>query len=202
MEIDTYSNATVFVIDDDEEICRALKWLLESVRLNVVCFESGVRFLEQFTPTSQGCIVTDVRMPFLSGLQLLEKLREINNRLPVIVITAHGDIPMAVKAMKMGAVDFVIKPFNDQNLLEKIQAAVNSTSIQNELDNTNLSDFDLTNREKEVMNLIVQGMLNKQIATKLNISISTVEFHRSRLMKKVGAKNLAQLIKKYLLQNK
>lgn len=203
MEIDSYSNATVFVIDDDEEIRRALKWLLESVKLNVICFESAALFLEQFNPSAQGCIVTDVRMPLLSGLQLLERLKALNNRLPVIVITGHGDIPMAVKAMKMGAIDFIIKPFNDQNLLEKIQVAVASNAVNNEFEvDAHLSYPDLTKREKEVVTLIAQGMLNKQIALELNISISTVEFHRSRLMKKLGAKNLAQLIKTYLIQTK
>lgn len=198
MEIFDYSNATVFVIDDDAEVRNALKWLLESVRLNVACFESAVEFLKGYDPMAHGCIVTDVRMPLLSGLNLLGKLNEFNNRMPVIIITGHGDIPMAVKAMKMGAVDFISKPFNDQYLLEKIQLAIASNLTQSDEEFTTVSFQDLSKREKEIMELIAQGMLNKQIATELSIAISTVEFHRSRLMKKIGAKNLAQLIKIYL----
>lgn len=200
LENNTYSNSTVFVIDDDAEIRNALKWLLESVKLNVECFESAVEFLESYDPHTPGCIVADVRMPLLSGLHLLEKLNASSNRLPVIMITGHGDIPMAVKAMKMGAIDFVSKPFNDQNLLEKIQSAIASNANKTEGDSATTSSYQsLSKREKEIMALIAQGLLNKQIAQELNISISTVEFHRSRLMKKLGAKNLAQLIKTYLL---
>lgn len=195
-------NPIVYIIDDDSEVLKALRWLLESVKLNVRCFTSATEFLDEYRPDLCGCIVTDVRMPTMSGLQLLEQLNANNNRLPIIFITGHGNIPMAVNAMKNGAVDFISKPFNDQYLLEQIQKSI-AISVEQHLvslknDSIQKPTVELSKREKEVMALIVAGKLNKQIAQELNISISTVEFHRARIMKKMGARNLVQLIKIYL----
>jgi len=192
---------TVYLIDDDIEVLKGLQWLLDSVCLHSICFKSAAEFLQHYHPDQCGCIVTDVRMPMMSGLQLLEQLNASHNHLPVIIITGHGDIPMAVNAMKNGAVDFISKPFNDQYLLEQIQKSI-AISIEQHQARANqhpaAQPVRLSQREREVMELIVGGQLNKQIAQVLNISISTVEFHRARIMKKMGARNLAQLIKTYL----
>ncbi len=197
----TAPKPTVFVIDDDPSTLEALKWLLESVELNVECFENSISFLENYKPNSYGCIVADVRMPIMGGIQLLEQLNSRKNRLPVIFLTAYADIPMAVNAMKVGAVDFISKPFNNQHLIEQIQKSIASNANQynsQPLENYAARFADLSKRERQVMKLVVIGKLNKQIAQELFISNSTVEFHRSKVMKKMGAKNLAELIKIYL----
>lgn len=200
MELDP----TVYIIDDDQEVLQALTWLLESVGIKVESYESAISFLESFDANKCGCIVTDVRMPMMSGLQLLEQLTLRNNSLPVIFLTGHGDIQMAVQTMKSGAVDFISKPFNDQYLLEQIQKAIALNVEQRKsapVASVNTGFNDLSKRERQVLDLIVAGKLNKQVAEELNIANSTVEFHRSRVMKKVGAKNLAHLIKLYLGQH-
>jgi two-component system, LuxR family, response regulator FixJ len=197
----TTPKSTVFVIDDNPNILQALQWLLESVEINVECFESSISFLESYNPNSHGCIVADVRMPIMSGIQLLEQLNLRKNRLPVIILTAYADIPMAVNAMKIGAIDFIPKPFNNQHLLEQIQKSIASNvnqSYSQPLENYASRFTDLSKRERQVMKLVAIGKLNKQIAQELFISNSTVEFHRSKIMKKMGAKNLAELIKIYL----
>jgi len=191
----------VFVIDDDPEIRDSMRWLLESVHLQVQCFDNAKAFLEIYNKNMKGCIVTDVRMPGISGVELLEELNKRKSRLPVIIVTGHGDIPMAVRAMKSGAVDFILKPFNDQQLLEQIQNSINLNISQK--NNNIVDDFShrltlLTTREKEVLQLIVGGKRNKQIAAELNISISTVELHRSNIMRKLAVKTLANLIGLYV----
>lgn len=195
------SEPTVFVVDDDPEIRRALQWLFESVELNVRCYDSASAFLEDYNDSLRGCLLADVRMPGVSGLELLEQLKLHKNRLPVIVITGHGDVPMAVRAMKAGAIDFVTKPFNDQQLLEQIQNIIvqetRSIPASSNKDVTQLL-ASLTLRERQVLDLVVEGKLNKQIADELEIALSTVEIHRARVMKKMNARNLAQLIKNYL----
>lgn len=185
----------IHVIDDDPEICKAMQWLFESVELNVITYPSAKKFLASYNQTLRGCLIIDIRMPYMSGLELLDKLNSLNNTLPVIVITGHGDIPMAVRAMKAGAVEFILKPINDQNLIETIYRCLHQPEKINPgfQPKTNL----LTKREKEVASLIVEGKYNKEIAYLLNISLSTVEAHRSRIMDKFQARNLAQLIKKY-----
>lgn len=194
-------NPTVFVIDDDPNILEALRWLLESIELNVQCFESSIRFLENYHPNSYGCIVADVRMPIMGGIQLLKELNSRKNRLPVIILTAYADIPMAVNAMKVGAVDFISKPFNNQHLIEQIQKSI-ANNLNHALcapsENYAKCFFNLSKRERQVIKLVVIGKLNKQIAQELFISNSTVEFHRSNVMKKMGAKNLADLVRIYL----
>ena len=193
-------SATVFIIDDDQDTCDALRHLLESVNLQVKIFLSPLDFLQNFVPTYSGCIVTDIRMPEMSGLELLEQCRLRKITLPVFIISGYGDIQMAVRAIKAGAIDFIAKPFHEQRFIEEIQKAVARSAVSNE---NNLEDLkarfsQLTSREIDVIKLIVDGKLNKQIAHDLNIAISTVELHRSRIMLKMQSKTLAQLIKNYL----
>lgn len=190
----------VYVIDDDPEVRRALRWLFESVFLPVETFESAYDFLKDYDVNRRGCLVVDVRLPGMSGLEFLEQLKIKKNKMPVIMITGHGDIPMAVKAMKNGAKDFISKPFNDQYLLDQIHKLM--TMDEEEHNKNNLEQFKkLTKRENEVMQLVVEGKLNKQIAVELGISKSTVELHRSRVMRKMKVKTLAQLIKINIIAN-
>jgi len=195
-----HTNATVYVVDDDPEVCKALCWLLESVNFIVETFHNPMQFLDMFNPNRRGCLILDVRMPEKNGFELLKEIKIRNNHLPVIMITGHGDIPMAVRAMKAGAADFLSKPFNDQYLLEQIQKLINR-NIQTIEDDCLESIYErfatLTTREHQVLELIVSGKLNKQIASELGIANSTVELHRARLMKKMRAKTLAKLVKIY-----
>jgi two-component system response regulator FixJ len=194
-------NPTVFIIDDDLETLKSLRWLIESVGLNVECFVSPVTFLENYNDSQCGCIVTDVRMPVMGGIQLFAELNVRKNKLPVIILTGYANVPMAVNAIKSGAMDFISKPFNDQYLLEQIQKSIaisvnayQSTSVANYADLFAC----LSKREQQVMQLVTSGKLNKQIAEELFIANSTVEFHRSRIMKKMGAANFAELVKIYV----
>ena len=192
------NNRSVFIIDDDVEICGALRWLFESVNYQVHTYCSAKLFLDAYDCNMQGCIILDVRLPMMSGLELLEQLKQRNNHLPVIMITGYGDIPMAIRAMKAGAVDFILKPFNEQCLLDIVQKnllfPVSDTLTQEVHERARL----LSDRERQVMGLLLDGRLNKEIAYELCISISTVEAHRANIMRKMKAKNLAQLIKFYL----
>lgn len=195
------AKSKVFIVDDDLQVCNALKWLLESVNLNVDFFCNPLDFLNYCNNNSltDCCVILDVRMPNISGLEVLEQLRLKEKSLPVIMITGHGDIPMAVRAMKAGAFDFLSKPFNDQRLLDKIQAALICSISNNQQQLVNLDNKErlatLTSRELDVMKLVVLGKLNKQIAGDLHLAVSTIELHRSRVMKKMGTKTLADLIK-------
>lgn len=189
---------TVFIIDDDLGTLKALEALLESVGLNVECFASSISFLENYDSSRYGCIITDLRMPIMGGMQMLEELKLRKNKLPVIMLTGYGDIHIAVNAMKIGVMDFIPKPFNNEYLLEQIQKSIARSMQQNSaesFENDAKRFSDLTKREQQVMKLVVAGKLNKQIADELCICTSTVEFHRSKMMKKMGAKNLAQLVK-------
>jgi len=192
---------TIYVIDDEIEICEGLRWLLESVNFRVETYNNAKIFLDNFHSNQcLGCAIIDVRMPILSGLELLETLKVQGSHLPVIIITGYGDIPMAVRAMKAGAIDFVLKPINPEQLLKTVQDCLknqikpkdkNLTPEQQRLQN-------LSEREKQVLKLIIDGKLNKQIAHELTISLSTVEAHRSKIMHKLQVNNLPQLIKLYL----
>lgn len=192
---------TVFIIDDDPDMCNSLKWLLESVQLRIEIYYSGTSFLESYDPNRRGCLLIDMRMPGMSGLQLLDQLNERRNPMPVIIISAHGDIPLAVRAMKAGAVDFISKPFNEQSLVERVQELIARDSHRCPIDNQSsnyIQRFEsLTSREREIMEQIIAGKLNKQIAHSLEISIKTVEQHRARLMDKMQVRSLAELIKMY-----
>lgn len=189
---------TIFIIDDEPAVCDSLQWLFESLQFQVEIYNTASSFQKSYDPQSAGLLITDVRLPDISGLELLEKLRQQKIFLPVIVITGYGDIPMAVRAMKLGAKDFLLKPFNEQVLLEKVQKHINHSINNESLHLLNKRINSLSKREQQIIKLIIDGKLNKQIAHELSISISTVEAHRSNIMAKVQAKNLAQLIKLYL----
>lgn len=190
---------TVFVVDDDQAMRKSLHWLIESVGLNVETFPSARRFLESYTPGRPGCLVLDMRMPGISGLELQEKLKARNITIPVIFITGHGDVPMAVRAMKAGAIDFIEKPFNDQLLLDRIQHALeqDAQSRSGQAQRAELAArlALLTPREREVMEMVAEGKPNKVIAAQLGVSAKTVEAHRAKVMEKMQAKSLADLIR-------
>lgn len=191
-------NPQVFLIDDDEPVLTAVALLMKSAGLECLTYSSARAFLDEFDPELPGCIVTDMRMPGLSGLDLQEQLSKVDNAPPVILITGHGDVPAAVRAMKQGAHDFIEKPFSDQILLDAVMKAIDldlsrrkNLSVVHEYQ----AKFDcLTDREKEVMTGVVAGKPNKIIASDLDLSIKTVEFHRHNVMNKLGAESVAELV--------
>ncbi|MFZ1100108.1 MAG: response regulator transcription factor [Steroidobacteraceae bacterium] len=190
---------TVFVVDDNEGIRNALRLLLKSVGIASRTMASAKEFLETYKPDQPGCLVLDVRMPGMSGIELQEQLNLCGAVIPVIFITGHGDVAMAVEAMQHGAFDFLQKPFRDQDLIDRIQRALERDSrnraalAQHARIHERLES--LTAREREVMALMVRGLANKVIAADLGISQRTVEIHRSRVMDKSGAASLAQLVR-------
>lgn len=191
-------NTIVYVIDDDEEVAKSLKWLLMSVNYQVEICLTPEEFLNVYKKTTKCCLILDVRMPFMSGLQLQEVLIKRGISIPIIFMSGHADVSMAVKAMKCGAVDFLIKPINDNQLLEIVHKTISKLDATLEIENDKkqyLSLVDsLTPREREVMELMVQGNLSKQIAYNLGISANTVEIHRAKVVKKMHVKSLAQLV--------
>lgn len=189
------SQDTIYVVDDDEGIGKAIKWLLEPVNLNVKVYHSALTFLKEYNTNLRGCLLIDVRMPEMSGLQLQERLMSLGNTMPIILLTAHGDISMATRALKAGAFDFITKPFNDQNLFEQIQAALLKEKEGSTVRNIYERYKKLSTREQEVVESIIAGKMNKIIAHELNISTKTVELHRANIMQKMQAKNLAELVK-------
>ncbi len=192
------SEPTVFVVDDDSEVRETLKWLVESVGLKIETFASAQDFLNAYDPDRPGCLVTDVRMPGMSGIELQAKLMAEEVTLPIIVVSGYADVPTAVRSMKGGAIDFVEKPFNEQMLLERIQlsiledARLRQKRAQGERARARLRS--LTPRERQVMDLVILGRSNKQIARELNISPKTVEAHRSNVMAKMKAQSLPELV--------
>ncbi|MCH9670057.1 MAG: response regulator [Gammaproteobacteria bacterium] len=194
----TAVGGNVYIIDDDEAVRDSVSTLVESIGLAALRFSSGDDFLAAVTASSQGCIVTDIRMPGLSGLDLQDQLAARGIGLPVIVLTGYGDVSAAVRAMKTGAIDFVEKPFNAQELLDKIQHALAIDDRRRADDDESAAIRErlasLTNREREVMELVAAGSANKVIALDLNISERTVEVHRGRAMKKMSARSVAELI--------
>lgn len=193
---------TVFVVDDDEEVRNGLQLLLESVGLSVICYASATQYLDSFDASLPGCLVVDIRMPGMSGLDMQEKLAQEPIHPPVIVVTGHGDVPMAVRAVKAGAVDFIEKPFRDQILLDSVHRAIEMDANQRG-EASMLSDIRerlslLTPREREVLDLVVSGRRNKNISEDLGITLSTVEAHRSRVMEKMEADSLSQLMRMML----
>ncbi len=192
------SHYTIYVIDDDPEVCASLEWLFKSVSLPVKTYHDAQSFLQEYTTDKIGCLIVDVRMPGMSGLELLEHLKSRRSHLSVVVITGYGDIAMAVRAMKSGACDFILKPLNQQFLLEVVQKQVNKSEDMSNIESTRERISRLSERERQIMDLILDGRLNKQIAYDLDISISTVEAHRANIMQKIQAKNLAHLIRVYL----
>jgi len=189
----------VFVVDDDPSIRRALKRLIESVGLYVELFGSAAEFTNSTHPDVVSCLILDIRLPGISGLDLQRKLAEAKTLIPIIFISAHGDVPMTVRAMKAGAIEFLTKPFRDQDLLDAVQVALerDRTRRQREGENATLRErFEsLSPREREVVALVVSGMLNKQIAAEIGTTENTVKVHRSRAMEKMQAQSLADLVK-------
>jgi two-component system response regulator TtrR len=189
---------TVFVVDDDEAMRDSLAWLLESNGLRVNSFDSGEAFLVAYRKDMAGCLVLDVRMPGMSGLELHERLQALQSDLPIIFVTGHGDVPMAVSALKKGAADFIEKPFNDKEILRLIEQCL-AVDREQSVRRRRRADIlrrkaSLTQRELEVMQLIAAGRLNKQVADDLGISIKTVEVHRARVMDKMEVRSLAELV--------
>jgi FixJ family two-component response regulator len=195
-------DATVFVVDDDQPVRDGLKLLLRSVGHRVEAYASAQDFLDAYTDDRAGCLVLDVRMPGMSGLELQEKLNERRSILPIIFITCHGDVPMAVETLQAGAMDFLQKPFRDQELLERIARALEKDAVNRrelrELNEIARRFSELTPRERAVMELVVTGKANKVIAGDLDISQRTVEIHRARVMEKTQAGSLAHLIRMVL----
>jgi FixJ family two-component response regulator len=193
------TSATVFVIDDDPSVREAIDSLIRSVGINVRTFASAQEFMTSKRPDAPACLVLDVRMPGLSGLDLQRELANAGIRIPVIFITGHGDIPMSVRAMKAGAVEFLTKPFRDQDLLDAIGQAIERDRSERvqfaEVVELQRRFEELTPREREVMEQVVAGLLNKQIANRLNISEVTVKLHRHQVMEKMKAQSLAELVR-------
>ncbi|MFZ1013204.1 MAG: response regulator [Terracidiphilus sp.] len=193
------SDATVFIVDDDAAICAGLCDLLESVGLKTRPFPSAEDFIDAWEPTMAGCLVLDVRLPGMSGMELQTRLEESGIALPVIVMTAHGDMPMVKKALKAGAVEFLIKPFQDGELLQAVDQAFaidRARRASDDLVGSIQARFEkLTERERQVMELVTAGLTNRQIADKLFLSLVTVKLHRGQVMRKMRADSLAHLVK-------
>jgi FixJ family two-component response regulator len=190
---------TVFIIDDDRSMRQAIQDLVESVGLRAEAFATGQEFLSRQNTGDSSCLVLDVRLPQMSGLDFQRQLAEAGIQIPIIFITAHGDIPMSVRALKSGAVEFLTKPFRDQDLLDAIQQALQRDSAareqQAEIHNLQQRYHALTAREREVMTLVVSGMLNKQIAYEIGASEATVKIHRGHVMQKMQAGSVVDLVR-------
>jgi FixJ family two-component response regulator len=190
---------TVFIVDDDDGVRRAVQDLVESVGLRAECFATGQEFLRKKRDSDPSCLVLDVRLPQMSGLEFQRMLAEAGIQIPIIFITAHGDIPMSVRALKSGAVEFLTKPFRNQDLLDAIQQAIQrdraAREQQDEVHELHGRYLALTARERTVMGLVVAGMLNKQIASEIEISEATVKIHRGNVMQKMQAGSLIELVR-------
>jgi len=196
----------VFIVDDDEAIRDALSWLFQSRGVAVKSYDSAEAFLAEWRPGQSGCLLLDIRMSGMSGLDLFDRLRDVSSSLPVIFLTGHGDVPMAVSALKKGAMDFVEKPFNDNELVDRVieALALSAQRREREADTAGIASrlANLTARERQVMDLVLAGKLNKVIADDLGITMRTVEVHRAHVFEKMGVKTaveLAQLLSNYRL---
>jgi FixJ family two-component response regulator len=196
-------SSSVYVVDDDPAMRDSLKWLLESVDFQVHVFESATSFLEEYGGQRPACLVLDVRMPGMSGLDLQDELVRRGITIPMIMISAHGDVPVAVRALKTGAIDFIEKPFSDQLLLDRVRQALHNDQQASETDEVKETirarKASLTPREKEVMELVVAGNPNNSVASHLGLSQKTVEIHRARVMSKMSAGSLAELVRDCLM---
>lgn len=190
---------TVYIVDDDEGVRDGFGMLMDSVDQPYQAFTSAIGFLEAYHHDMKGCLVLDIRMPRMSGLELQDKLQQMGSLLPIIFITGHGDIPMAVEAMRRGALDFVRKPFREQNLLDRINEALDIEAGRRKLqhDQRHLAErlASLSEREQKIFERVAAGEMNKSIAAELGISERTVEVHRAQVMAKLGVKTLAQLVR-------
>jgi FixJ family two-component response regulator len=197
------SEPVIFVVDDDQAMRTSLKWLIESTGMQVRTFDSADAFLAAYYPGCAGCLLLDVRMPGMSGLELQNYMAREGYRLPVIIITGHGDVGMAVKAMKAGAADFIEKPFHDEDLLGSIRNAL-ELDQRRRVTQTNRVEIaarlaELTPREHEIMGMVTEGKSNKEMAAALGVSTKTVEAHRARVMEKMRAESLAELVRMALI---
>lgn len=190
---------TVFVVDDDEAVRDGLRFLMKSIGLSTETYSQAKDFIDAFDPNRRGCLILDIRMPGMSGLDLQKELANRHSILPIIFITGHGDVPMAVQAMQAGAIDFIQKPFRDQELIDSVNRALELVNKnfgqleQQEVITKNINT--LTNREREIVDLIVDGKSNKLIADELCVSQRTVEVHRARAMEKMQADSVAHLVR-------
>ena len=190
---------TVYVVDDDEAVRDSLQWLLEGKDYRVRCFDSAESFISRYDPREVACLIADIRMGGMTGLELQDKLLERKSPLPIVFITGHGDVPMAVNTMKKGALDFIQKPFNEDDLLSVVERMLDHAreafAGHQQAASREALLSKLTGRESQVLERIVAGRLNKQIADDLGISIKTVEAHRANIMEKLGANTVADLLK-------
>ena len=193
------SEEIVHVIDDDDAVRESLEFLLRSAKLSVQTYDSAVTFLESSSDLTSGCIITDVRMPGIDGIELLRRLRERGAQVPVIIVTGHGDVPLAVEAMKVGAVDFFEKPFDDDALLASVRSALShrERDAQQDAERAAIQEriAALSNRERQVLEGLIAGHPNKTIAYDLGISPRTVEIYRANVMTKMGARSLSELVR-------
>ncbi|HRX87450.1 MAG TPA: response regulator transcription factor [Phycisphaerae bacterium] len=193
------SDPTVFIVDDDQAVRDSLQWLIQSVGLNVVTFPDALSFLNHVNEDQAGCVVLDVRLPGISGLELQQKLAARGIRMPVIIVTGHGDVPMAVRAMKAGALDFIEKPFSDQVLLDQVQKAIDIDSrgrAERAVTKVIVERLhSLSPREREVLERVVEGKVTREIAAELSLADKTVEAHRARVMEKMKAGSIAELVR-------
>lgn len=203
MPVKSTQISKVYVVDDDDAVRRALAALMESIGYECMLFASASDYLAQFDPNAAGCLVLDIRMPEMTGLELQSVLKQRNANIPIIFITGHGDVPMAVEAMKKGAFGFIQKPFRDQDLLDRVNHALRRDSqeredIEKREDSAKCWET-LTPRERDVCHLVVGGLSNKEVGEQLGLSERTVEIHRGRVMTKMGVRAVAQLVHKYAL---
>ena len=188
----------VFLVDDSEKVRESIRFDLESVGYRVMTFASGRDFLDGYDPEMPGCLILDIRMPGMTGLELQDVMKQKGYKIPTIIISGHGDVPMAVRAMKAGAVDFLCKPVSGQSIIELVNKAFSEDSATRKKDNQNADIIrrhrSLTPREKEVLEHVLEGMSSREIAEKLGVSFKTVEAHRANISRKMQAKNVAHLI--------
>lgn len=193
---------TIYVVDDDAGVRKSLDMLMRAIGHNAETYASADEFLNGYSAEGPGCLILDLRMPGMSGLELQEELSRRGSSLPIIFITAHGDVPTAVDAVKGGAIDFIQKPFRDQDLIEKIEQALEENAINRsrlaERDDVESRIASLTPRERQVMEIVVDGKTNKAIAAELGLSERTIEIHRARVMRKMDAESLPNLVKMVL----
>lgn len=196
---------TVFIVDDESTLRDSLHFLLGSIRLRIETFDSAEAFLSSYTPDRAGCLVLDVRMPGISGPELMDQLNRIGAPIPIIFLSAHGDVPLTVRAMKGGAFDFLQKPYNNQEFLDRVRQAL-ALDLSNRSQRKRVDDYStklatLTLRERQILDRVVDGQSNKLIARELGISHKTVEAHRSRLMRKMGVASFVELLQQVLKHN-